>query len=102
MDKKETSHRSRFISFLEENIMLWSDERLEHERSQIFVRWCFDTGDPADLAKFEKLDAELEQRKQNAKDRAIWAAAIKEDPVWREHYEKYLNDGNTTTRTRQY
>ena len=68
---------------IEENISLWSDEYLDRRRRECFVRWCFDTGDPEDLARFEELEQEHNRRKENAELRKQWVAALKEDPVWR-------------------
>lgn len=52
-----------FLSMLNNEIMLWSDTRLEDARQSIFITWCFDTGAPEDLKKFKELDAEAELRK---------------------------------------
>ncbi len=52
-----------FLSMLNNEIMLWSDVRLETVRQHTFIKWCFDTGDELDLKKFKELDAEVELRK---------------------------------------
>ncbi len=84
MNAKPAEHiRLRLCTILDENIMLWSDDYLEEQRQESFVRWCFDTGDPKDLEQFHRLEAELEMRREAAELRKEWAAAIKEDPVWR-------------------
>lgn len=53
----------KFLSMLNNEIMLWSDARLETTRQDIFIQWCFDTGDQEDLLRFKELDAETETRK---------------------------------------
>ncbi len=52
-----------FLSMLDKEVMLWSDDRLEAARQDTFITWCFDTGDPFDLKKFKDLEAEAELRK---------------------------------------
>ena len=83
MDKKADENKRRFLALMEENISLWSDEYLNHRRQEYFDRWCFDTGAPEDLARFEELDQERNRRKEAAEMRKQWAATMKEDPVWR-------------------
>ena len=48
----------RFMTMMEQTVMLWSDDKIERERSEAFVRWCFDTGNALDLIKFNTLDRE--------------------------------------------
>lgn len=55
--------KSKFLSMLNTEVMLWSDLRLETTRRNIFIKWCFDTGDYEDLIRFKELDAEAETRK---------------------------------------
>lgn len=98
MNKKSEEHKHRFLSMLEDNIMLWSDEYVSERRKDYFIRWCFETGSPEDLAEFEKLDEELEKRQEDHRMRKIWADAIKEDPVWRDHYENVLHGNRTRVR----
>ena len=98
MDKEALKHKQRFLSMLEDNLMLWSDDYLEEQRQEYYLRWCFDTGKPEDLARFEELDREMEKRKEEARMRKIWGDAIKEDPVWRDHYENVLHGNETRTR----
>lgn len=55
--------KTKFLSMLNIEVILWSDLRLETTRQNIFVKWCFDTGNSEDLLRFKELDAETETRK---------------------------------------
>lgn len=61
--KRASIAKLNFLSMLNNEIMLWSDARLETARQDIFIQWCFDTGDQEDLLRFKELDAETETRK---------------------------------------
>lgn len=62
-EKRESMGQLVFLSMLNNEVMLWSDHRLEDERQNIFDIWCFDTGADKDLQKFKELDREVETRK---------------------------------------
>ncbi len=62
-EKRESMGQLVFLSMLDNEVMLWSDTRLEFERQSIFDIWCFDTGADSDLKKFHELDREVETRK---------------------------------------
>lgn len=98
MNKKVQLNKHRFLSMLEDNVMLWSDDYLEERRKDFFMHWCFETGSSEDLAKFEELNQELEKRREETRMKKIWEDAIKEDPVWRDHYENVLNGNQIRAR----
>ena len=76
---------------LEENVSLWSDDRIELERGDAYLRWCFETGDPQDLKRFEELDQELSRRRFEEEALRSLVRDIKEDPIWREEHERMFN-----------
>jgi len=63
--------KTKFLSMLNTEVMLWSDLRLETTRQNIFIKWCFDTGDHEDLVRFKELDVEVETRKSWNLDQII-------------------------------